>query len=595
MTRRMTRLALAGLAAVLGAGALPAAAAPDRPGPGHDANRLELTLLATTDIHGRVANWDYFKDDVYEESSGDTVGLAKVASIVEEVRDEVGEDRMLVLDNGDAIQGTPLTYFFARIESILDTGEDHPMATAFNLIGYDAQVVGNHEFNYGLDLLGAYEEDLDASLLGANVVDADTGEPYLQPYTLVRKHVRGHKPVTVGVLGLTTPGSAIWDKGNVEGELEFLDMVETAERYVPEMKARGAEVVVVLSHAGLGESSYDEGTGVPPENPADVIAETVPDIDVMVVGHTHLDRPEQVITNEVTGEDVLLTQPYRWGGTVARVDLDLAKERGRWDVAGVEAEAIRTKDYPEHPAVMDAVADEHDATVEYVNQVVAESTEELRAETSFWQDTPIIDFIQHVQTETVGGALAGTEYEDLPVLSIAAPFSRSAVFPQGPVTVRDIAGLYIYDNTLEAVELTGAQVEEYLEYSAEYFEQVTDGTFDPETDVNAGGTPDYNYDMFSGIEYDIDVSMPAGERVENLRMPDGTPVAADDRFVVAVNNYRRSGGGGFPHISTAPVVYNEQREIRQLLIDWASDRGTIDPAEFFVPNWQLTVADTPVG
>ena len=176
-----------------------------------------------------------------------------------------------------------------------------------------------------------------------------------------------------------------------------------------------------------------------------------------------------------------------------------------------------------------------------------------------------------------------------------APFSRSAVFPQGPVTVRDIAGLYIYDNTLEAVELTGAQVEEYLEYSAEYFEQVADGTFDPETDVNAGGTPDYNYDMFSGIEYDIDVSMPAGERVENLRMPDGTPVAADDRFVVAVNNYRRSGGGGFPHISTAPVVYNEQREIRQLLIDWASDRGTIDPAEFFVPNWQLTVADTPVG
>jgi 2',3'-cyclic-nucleotide 2'-phosphodiesterase/3'-nucleotidase len=594
MTPRTTRLAVAGLALVLGASALPATAAPDRPG-GNDAHHLDLTLLATTDTHGRVANWDYFKDDVYQELSGDTVGLAKVASVVEEVRAEVGDEQLLVLDNGDAIQGTPLTYYFARIESILDTGEDHPMATAFNLIGYDAQVVGNHEFNYGLDLLGAYEDDLDAALLGANVVDAETGEPYLQPYTLIRKNVRGHKPVTVGVLGLTTPGSAIWDKGNVEGRVEFLDMVETAERYVPEMRAKGAEVVVVLSHAGIGDSSYDEGTGVPPENPTDVIAATVPDIDVIVVGHTHLDEPKQVITNEVTGEEVLLTQPYRWGGTVARVDLDLTKVRGRWDVTAADSAAIRTKDYPEHPAVMAAIADEHAATVEYVNQVVAESTETMTAETSFWQDTPIIDFIQHVQTETVSAALAGTEHADLPVLSIAAPFSRSAVFPEGPVTVRDIAGLYIYDNTLEAVELDGAQVKEYLEFSAKYFEQVTDGTFDPDTDVNAGGTPDYNYDILSGVEYDIDVSMPVGQRIENLRMPDGTPVGDDDRFVVAVNNYRRSGGGGFPHISTAPVVYNEQQEIRQLLIDWASERGVIDPAEFFVPNWQLTVADTPVG
>lgn len=594
MTPRTTRLAGAGLALVLGISALPATAAPDRPG-GNDAHHLDLTLLATTDTHGRVANWDYFKNDVYQESSGDTVGLAKVASVVEEVRAEVGDEQLLVLDNGDAIQGTPLTYYFARIESILDTGEDHPMATAFNLIGYDAQVVGNHEFNYGLDLLAAYEDDLDASLLGANVVDAQTGEPYLQPYTLIRKNVRGHKPVTVGVLGLTTPGSAIWDKGNVEGRVEFLDMVETAARYVPEMKAKGAEVVVILSHAGVGESSYDEGTGVPPENPTDVIAQTVPDIDVIVVGHTHLDRPQEVITNEVTGEDVLLTQPYRWGGTVARVDLDLTKVRGSWDVTAAGSSAIRTKDYPEHPAVMAALADEHDATIEYVNQVVAESTEELTAETSFWQDTPIIDFIQHVQTETVSAALAGTQYADLPVLSIAAPFSRTAVFPQGPVTVRDIAGLYIYDNTLEAVEMTGAQVRDYLEYSAEFFHQVTDGTFDPGTDVNANNRPDYNYDMLSGVEYDIDVSMPEGQRIENLRMPDGSPVLDDDRFVVAVNNYRRSGGGGFPHISTAPVVYNEQQEIRQLLIDWASERGTIDPAEFFVPNWRLTVADTPVG
>lgn len=601
MAPARTRWAAIGAALTLVGTALPAVAAPwqaDRPhdrARGHDAHSQELTLLATTDIHGRVANWDYFRDAPYSESSGDSVGLAKVASVVEDVRQEVGEDRLLVVDNGDAIQGTPLTYYYAAQEPVTETGRTHPMALAYNEIGYDAQVVGNHEFNYGLDLLGAYEDDLAMPLLGANVVDVDTGEPAFEPYTLVRKKTRGHKPVTVGILGLTTPGSAIWDKGNVEGELEFRDMVQTAEQYVPQLKAAGADVVVVLSHAGIGDSSYDDSE-VPPENPADDIARTVPGIDVMVIGHTHRDAPEQVIVNEQTGEEVLLTQPYRWGGSVARVDLDLVKVRGQWEVRAAEGSAIRTRDYDEHPAIMDLVADYHDTTVEYVNTVVATSVQELSAATSRWEDTAILDFIQHVQTETVTEALAGTEYADLPVLSIAAPFSRDAVFPQGEVTIRDIAGLYIYDNTLEAVTLTGAQLRDYLEYSATYFETVPAGeTFDPATDTNAGGTPDYNYDMFSGVSYDLELSEPAGSRVQNLTLTDGTPVTADMEFVVAVNNYRRSGGGNFPHIDEAPVVYNEQREIRQLLIEWAQERGVIDPADFFVENWQLTVGGEPVG
>lgn len=595
--RRLTATSIA-LALVLAPAAASAAAGP-APGRGHDASDLDLTLLATTDVHGRVFSWDYFKDAPYSDRNGDAVGLARVASVVDDVRDEVGDDRLLVVDNGDAIQGTPLTYHAAKVEPVTQTGEEHPMATAYNLIGYDAQVVGNHEFNYGLDLLRAYEDDLDASLLGANVVDAQTGEPWLEPWTMVTKKVRGHKPVKVGVLGLTTPGSAIWDKGNVEGVLEFRDMAQTAAEYVPQMRAAGADVVVVLSHAGKGASSYDTSL-LPPENPADVIARTVPGIDVMVVGHTHLDVPQEIVTNEVTGEDVLLTQPYRWGGSVARVDLDLEKVRGQWEVEGAEATALRTRDYTDHPDVVAALTPDHQETVDYVNQVVATATEELSGATSFWQDTAIVDFIQHVQTVTVDQALTGTAYDDLPVLSIAAPFSRDALFPAGDVTVRDIAGLYIYDNTLEAVTMTGRQVRDYLEYSAKYFATVPAGEqFDPATDANApyngATTPDYNYDMLSGISYELDLSQPVGGRVENLTLPDGTPVADDMEFVVAVNNYRRSGGGNFPHVATAPVVYNEQQEIRQLLIDWAADSGVIDPAQFFVENWWLTVAGDRVA
>ncbi len=201
-----------------------------------------------------------------------------------------------------------------------------------------------------------------------------------------------------------------------------------------------------------------------------------------------------------------------------------------------------------------------------------------------------------MQTETVSKALAGTPQAGLPVLSIAAPFSRTAVFPQGPVTIRDIAGLYIYDNTLEAVTLTGAQVRAYLEYSAKYFNQLAPGApVDPAKLTNAGTppTPDYNYDVLSGVAYDIDVAKPVGQRIANLTY-DGAAVADDQQFVVAVNNYRRSGGGNFPGISTAPVIYNAQVEIRQALIEYASATKTIDPAGFFVPNWRLTRDGTPV-
>ncbi len=562
----------------------------------HHARTTQLTLLATTDVHGNVNNWDYFKNAPYTERTGDTKGLASAASIVNAVRADKGARNVVVVDNGDFLQGTPVDYYYAVQEPVTETGVDHPMAVAYNTIDYDAQVVGNHEFNYGLPLLKAYTRDADFPVLGANVVDVRTGRPYLRPYTMITRKVAGGPAVTIGVVGVTTPGSAIWDKANVEGKLRFDDMVTTAAKWVPIVRARGADVVVVLAHGGVGgTSSY--GGDLPVENPADTIAAKVPGIDIVVVGHTHRDVPEQWVTNEVTGKSVLLTQPKFWAQTVSEVDLTLTRTRGHgcadWAVSSMTTASLRAKDFPEDPAVTAALQPYHDTTLAYVNQVVAQSTVELPATESRYRDTAIIDFIQYVQTETVSAAMAGTAYADTPVLSIAAPFSRTAVFPQGDVTIRDIAGLYIYDNTLEARLLTGQQVKDYLEYSAKYFEQVPEGgTFDPATMTNApaGATPDYNYDIMSGVEYDIDISQPVGSRIENLTMPGGTEVGMTDTFVVAVNNYRASGGGNFPAIATAPVVYNELQEIRQLLIDWALARGVIDPADFFVQNWQLTVA-----
>ena len=586
-------------ALLLAAAAAPAAGQPVEP------DRLELTLLATTDVHGHVYDWDYFRNAPFP--TDDSLGLTRVATAVEQIRAEKGEDSVLLLDNGDAIQGTPLTYYYGMGEGrdeVIDDEVTHPMATAFNQLDYDVQVVGNHEYNYGLDLLEAYDADLDAPLLGANVIDVATGEPYHQPYELVEREIDG-ETVTVGVLGLVTPGVRIWDKQHVEGVLEFQDMVTAAERWVPEVDAQ-ADVVVVIAHTGLGNVENDayDPTALH-EDVTNNIAHFVPGIDVIVAGHTHEDRPQEILTN-VEGDPVLMTQPDYWARSLTETTLGLVPDgEDGWQVDWSEegaptAVAHRGTDYAEDEELRAALADEHAETVEYVNTPVADSVTELLAETSRYEDTPIIDFINHVQQTTLEAALSEEESAGRTVISQASPFSRDAVFPEGEVTIADIAGLYIYENTLTGVVLTGAELRDYLEFSARYFNQVEEGAeFDPETGTNAvypdrpSGVPDYNYDVISGLEYVIDISQPVGERIAVLTYPDGTPVEDDDEFVMAVNNYRQSGGGAYPHVADAELVYDERLEIRQLLIEWAQERGVIDPADFFVENWWLVTEPLP--
>jgi 2',3'-cyclic-nucleotide 2'-phosphodiesterase/3'-nucleotidase len=563
-------------------------------------NAVTVTVMGTSDLHGNVFNWDYFRDAVYDDSRHDDVGLAKISTLVDRVRADRGGDHTLLFDSGDTIQGTPLTTYYAKVHPFDQYGETHPMAAAMNAIGYDAITLGNHEFNYGLPFLADWVDQLDAPVLAANAVDAATGAQAYTPYVIKTVKVKGQEPVRIGVLGLTNPGVAIWDKANVEGKERYLDLVATAKLWVPRIKAAGADVVVVTAHAGdSGFSSY--GGDLPVENAAAMVAEQVPDVDAVLFGHAHNDVPQRFVTNSVTGEQVLLAEPAKWGSRLTVMDFDLERADGDWQVVDKRSTNLSTADnagnfVPEDPEITALIKAQHDTTVDYVNTDVATSTEELSAAESRYKDTPIVDYIQKVQTEVVKKALAGTPRADLPVLSIAAPFSRTAVFPQGPVKVKDIAGLYIYDNTLEAVEMTGAQIKDYLEFSARYFNQLAPGApVDVDALTNAGtpSTPDYNYDMFSGVSYDIDISQPVGSRIKNLTYA-GAPVTADQRFVVAVNNYRRSGGGNFPHVSTAPVVYNAQVEIRQAIIDYASVTGVIDPDDFFEPNWKLVRAGVPV-
>jgi 2',3'-cyclic-nucleotide 2'-phosphodiesterase/3'-nucleotidase len=603
--REMIALAVVGGggAAIFG-GANRADAAPEAgPLAADKGARFRLTVLGTTDTHGNVFNWDYFKDVEYDDSAHNDIGLAKISTLVTAMRAERGEANTLLLDAGDTIQGTPLSYYYAKVDPITG-GSVHPMAKAMNAIGYDAAALGNHEFNYGLETLRTFESQCEFPLLSANSVDWATGAPIFKPYLIRTFKARG-RAVKVGILGLVTPGVAIWDKANVEGQVRFPGIVEQAKVMVPKLKAAGCDLVIVSCHSGATPgSSY--GDALPfPENASRQLAEEVAGVDAVLVGHAHVEIIENLVASKVTpGKKVLLTEPLKWGMRLSVMDFDLDYVKGRWQLVDAHSHVLNANTVPEDPQVADLVREDHAIVRTYVNSVIGTCTVAMSAATARFEDTAAIDFINHVQAGAVKAALVGTPDEALPVLSIAAPFNRDAAIPAGNVTVRDVAGLYIYDNTLLGIRFTGAQVKAYLEFSAAYFKTVTGtGPYAPDDVTGAlspttGTTiPDYNYDIMGGLDaslaYDIDIAKPVGQRIANLTYA-GEAIDPAAQFVIAINNYRQSGGGNFPGVTTAPVLYNAQVEIRQLLIDWTVDQGVIDPTTFTTYDWKLVANGQPV-
>lgn len=588
---------LAGLGLVSSSVLVPAAFAANG-----DTDLGDLTVLASTDIHGRSLNYDYFTGAPYGEGAK-ALGMEHLATAIAQTRAAKGADSTLVLDNGDANQGNPLQTYYQNNRTA--TSVD-PMASVFNLLGYDAGVVGNHEFNYGPDAAAQYTQNLTMPLLGANVIDTATGAPAYEPYTMIEKTVGGEK-IQVAVIGVVTPGVRVWDKATVEGKLEFKDAAATVAEWAPKVKAAGADVVVVLAHTGLDAEGYTYNPADLTENVAKSVAEQSTDVDVVVGGHSHVTNKVQEYFTNKNGEPVLYTQPGYWARFLSEVTLPLVKEAdGDIEVKWTETEkptavALNAGDYAADASVLAAIEPYHSKTTEWVQTVVAQASAEMPAATSAWEDTAVLDFINMVQTEEVTRALTGTQYEGLPVVAEASPFSRTAVFKQGDVTIADMASLYIYDNTLYAVELTGAQLKDYLEWSARYYKQQEPGAeiTDWSTVTNAlyegatRGIPDYSYDVLSGVNYHINISKPVGERIEGLTLPDGTPLADDQKVILALNNYRWSGGSGYPHVTAAPIVYEEQKAVRDLMIDWAIINKTIDPTTFFVKNWTVGTSSLP--
>ncbi|MCP2250187.1 bifunctional metallophosphatase/5'-nucleotidase [Lentzea aerocolonigenes] len=546
-----------------------------------------LTVMGSTDLHGNLFNWDYYLDREFDDFAHNDVGLAKISTLVSQVRADVGRHRTLLLDAGDTIQGTPLAYYYAKVEPITRT-HVHPMAAAMNAIGYTAAALGNHEFNYGLQVLRTFERQLEFPLLAANALDVTTGQPAFPPYVIKTVWRTGGPPLRVGILGLTNPGIAVWDRAHVEGVLTFPGLVEQALHWVPEVRSK-SDLVVIAAHSGADLSS-SLGDQVPfPENCAELVAETVPGVDAVLVGHAHVEIPQRFVTNKVTGRPVLLTEPLFWGKRLSLMEFDLRYDQ-RWELVASRSEVLSSASVEEDPRIVRLLRHDHAKVVDYVNARIGTCAGAMSASRSRFEDTPALRFINHVQ------ALEIAKSTSLPVVSLCAPFNRAAAIPAGEVSIRDVAGLYIFDNTLVGVRLTGAQLRDFLEESARYFRQVSGpGPFSA-AEVSAD-VPDYNFDIAYGLTapltYSIDIAQPVGSRITGLKFG-GEPVGDSFEFAVAVNNYRQAGGGDFPHIASAPVLHNQQQEIRQLLIDWVKAAGVLNPADFTGSDWRLVAAGSTV-
>jgi 2',3'-cyclic-nucleotide 2'-phosphodiesterase/3'-nucleotidase len=454
--------------------------------------------------------------------------------------------------------------------------------------------VGNHEYNFGLRVLEKARGEAKFPWLSANTYRKGTDQTYFTPYII--KEVSG---VRVGILGLTTPGIPGWENVENYAGLEFREPVAEAEKWVRILREKErVDVVVVAMHMGL---ERDLRTGEvnpgqqPHENEALAIAERVPGIDVILMGHTHREVPALTldaarmqnlyalspkVTNEKeaarmpSGNSVLLTQANSWGKHVARVDLYLEKrlKGGSWQVTSKAARTIPVTDKIEADQEIAKIGEPYDReTQEWLSRVIGESDAELTAEQARFGDTAILDLVQRVQLEA-GGA----------DVSMVASFNDRARINKGPVTVRDIAGLYVYENTLVVIEVTGQQLKDALEHSAKYFRAYEPGKTPAE--LADEKIPGYQFDIAEGVTYDLDISKPFGQRIQNLRYR-GQPLNPTQKLKLAINNYRANGGGRYVMYKDAPVVLRSSQEIRELIIDWVEKNRRI-PTEP-TNNWRL--------
>lgn len=512
-------------------------------------NTQTLTILATSDIHGHIY------PTTYRGNSNQPLGLAKLATIIEIEKQKSANT--LLIDNGDIIQGSPLMYSYHH--STLST---NPIIEAMNLLGFDAGVLGNHEFNFGRSAIDKAVSASHFPWLSANVLDQDNNQPiYGKPY-VIKETDSGIK---VAILGVTTHYIPNWEKPDHIKGVHFSDAFETTDYWVTFIREHEAVDVLIVSYHGGFERDLTIGepteklTG---ENQGYRILTEIDGIDVLLTGHQHR-KIAQIHTEKA------VIQPGVNGEALGKVTLDLSRVNDTWTINHKHAELIPVTDETPVSETISLVAREaHQQTEIWLDKPVGYVDGDLSVADPFQlrlATHPLITFINSVQE--------GVAQVDISLTSL---FHDQAPGFSGEVTMREIVSNYIFPNTLAVLELTGKDIRQALELSASYFQLDEEDNLTINPDFLYPKPAPYNYDMWSGIDYQLSISQPIGKRVTELYYQ-GQPIKEEDTFHVVMNNYRASGGGNFDMFKDKPVIKEIQTDMTELLVEYFTEHPVVVP------------------
>lgn len=525
---------------------------------GQGAQSARLRILATTDLHMQLVGFDYAADQANQST-----GLTRIAHQIAQARSEA--DRMganvLLFDNGDGLQGTPLG------DVVMSGPRDtHPLMQAFDYLGYDAIGLGNHDFDFGLDRLATVLNDAPCPILSANLSLTTPSDLSVQDHQVFELAPHG---IRVGVFSCLPPQTTMWNAHHLRGRVEISDILATVKQQIAVLKDADCDIIIALAHTGLGSDHPDFGV----ENAARAV-DNMPGLDAVIAGHSHGLVPE-------TPGPGAMVLPGAMGSHLGIIDVDLKQnEQGQWSVARSTCES-RPVTPDQDPVLVQMFAEDHAETRRQLSQTIGQTDRALHSYfTSFAPDHGL-SFLAHAQAAALTPHVTGTELARFPILSAVAPArlggrggpSSYTDIAVGPVTRRHLFDLYPFDNTLCAGLLTAAEVEDWLEMSAGFYNQIQPG----QTDLLIN--PDFaahNFDILFGLSYEIDLSVPSrfdydgnlnknpGQRIRNLKWQ-GKPLQPDQKFVVAMSSYRANGGGNIPALKNLISVQLPDIHLRDLV------------------------------
>lgn len=536
---------------------------------------VNLTLLETSDVHGNYLPYDFINGT---EGKG---SLARVSTFVNHLRQTQGRDAVVLLDNGDILQGQPTAYYY----NFIDTTSVHLCAALLNYMDYDAATIGNHDIETGHAVYDRWVSQLKCNMLGANALNTQTQTPYWKPYTLIER-----QGVRIAVMGLITPGIPLWLPENLWSGLRFDDMVDTARRYMPEMKAR-ADLVVGLFHSGVGKpGSYTQGT----ENASLEVARTVPGFDIVFCGHDH--RTANLYLLNTAGDSVLVLNPAADACNVARADVKLTIDNGKVKCKSMKGEVCDVTQLKPDAALIKHFNEALQTVKTFTNEQIGTSTATMETLPAYFGSSAFIDFIHQMQLD-----ISGAE------VSFAAPLSFDAHIAAGPIYVRDMFNLYRYENLLYVMEMSGQEIKDYLEYAYDGWVRQMQRASDPMLRMKPNAAelanawqrleyPSFNFDSAAGICYTVDLTKRKGERISISSMANGKPFDLNKTYRCALNSYRGNGGGNLLTKGAGiakedlgkRLVWSTEKDLRYYLLNRIRDLRQIHPTPLnqwrFIPE-----------